>query len=430
MVRSGPRAEKALLREDTGVLGVLHARTGWHHRFMSGQSQSPRIHRFKVEMVEDLPAMNRLQRSFFSKHYKPRFLAGETMDVDGQFGYPLVMMYELLAAWEAHPTAAMDGMARIVAAYPGSVAQSEARRCLADMHYLREEWADALELTYGHRRLVAFVGLSDVLKPRAEAWEVMKWGSSNVTKAGWQNMDAVLDDLQAELDSFHDRHDVSVVGHFWSRLHADEPISAISQSLFELLGANYSVGSIAQLIAYGRTFGPVSLTAFEGFGEYARPIPAAWNRANPYAFEGLIQALCRPLFRESENRAREAAGLPRVGEGLVSEVHLLNQLRDAFPGQRLDHQVRPRWLAPQSLDMVFRGRNIAIEYQGAQHTRPVDFFGGQEAFERQQLRDAMKRGLCRDHGMTLIEVHPGYQVEEVIEAINRALTEDVSVNVQ
>jgi hypothetical protein len=374
-----------------------------------------------VESGEESPAMNRLQRSFFSKHYKPRFLAGETMDVDGQFGYPVVMMHELLAAWDVDPRAAMDGMARIVAAYPRSVAQSEARRCLADMHFLREEWGEALELTYGHRRFVSFLGLGDVLQPRAEAWQVMRWGSSNVTKAGWLNIDAVLDDLQSELDDFHDRHGISVVGHLWARLHADEPIEAISRSLYESLGADYSVDQIAQLISYGRTFGPVPLTAFEGFGGYARPIPAEWNRANPYAFEGLIRALCRPLFRKSENRAREAAGLPRVGEGLVAEVHLLNQLRDAFPDEIVDHQVRPWWLAPQSLDMVFRGRNIAIEYQGVQHSRPVDFFGGQEAFERQQVRDATKRGLCLDHGMTLVEVRPGHQVADVIAAITYAL---------
>ncbi|MBF4606542.1 hypothetical protein [Curtobacterium sp. VKM Ac-1393] len=388
---------------------------------MTTDSPSHRVHRFEVVSANELPEMNRLQRSFFSKHYRPGFLRGDAIDVDGQFGYPVVMLHELLAEWDLEPKTAMEGVARIIDAYPKSVAQSEARQCLADMHYLREEWADALKLTYGFRRLVAFVGLSDLLQPRAEAWEIMRWGSSNITKAGWQNLDAALDDLQETLDSFHDAHGISIVGHFWRRLHANETTQAIAQSLYDLIGSDYSVEQIVQLIDHGRAVGPYPLTAFEGFAGYERPIPAAWNRSNPYAFEGVIRALCRPLFRESENRAREAAGLPRVGEGLVSETRLLHQLRAAFPDERIDHQVRPSWLAPQSLDMVLRGRNVAIEYQGAQHSRPVEFFGGREAFERQQQRDATKRCLCAAHGMTLVEVHPDYLLDDIVGKVRHAL---------
>lgn len=388
---------------------------------MTTNSPSQRVHRFDVVAADELPEMNRLQRSFFSKHYRPRFLAGDAIDVDGQFGYPVVMLHELLAEWNVDPKTAMEGAARIIDAYPNSVVRSKARQCLADMHYLREEWADALTLTYGFRRLVAFVGLSDVLPPRADAWEVMRWGSSNITKAGWQKLDAALDDLQGTLDSFHDEHGISIIGHFWRRLHANETTEAIAQSLYDLIGSDYSVDQIVHLIEHGRTVGSYPLVAFEGFAGYERPIPATWNRSNPYAFEGLMRALCRPLFRESENRAREAAGLPRVGEGLVSEIRLLYQLRAAFPDERIDHQARPSWLAPQSLDMVLRGRNVAIEYQGAQHSRPVEFFGGMKAFERQQQRDATKRWLCAEHGMTLLEVHPDYLLDDIIGAVRRAL---------
>lgn len=384
---------------------------------MTVPTSSARIHRFQVTRANALPEMNRLQRSFFTRHYRPQFETGVAMDVDGEYGYPVVMMHELLATWESDPETAMAGMARIVNAYPRSSVRSEARQCLADMHYLREEWAEALEQTYGMRSFGAYVGLTEILPLRVESWRTIGWVSPSITKAGMENLDAVLEDLQAEFDAFHDEHGVSLVGHFWRRLHADEPLDEIAESLEELVGIHYSVERIAELVAYGRTFDPYTMTAFARFEGYERPISVPWHWGNPYAFEGLFRAFLRRMFRASENRARQDAGLPRVGEGLVSEIRLLRELRELFPDERLEHQVRPWWLAPQSLDIVFHGRNIAIEYQGAQHSRPVEFFGGQSAFEKQQERDATKRWLCKEHGMTLIEVHPDYLLDDVVQQI-------------
>jgi hypothetical protein len=117
-----------------------------------------------------------------------------------------------------------------------------------------------------------------------------------------------------------------------------------------------------------------------------------------------------------------SAGLPRIGEGLVSEVRLLNELREAFPDEVVNHQVRPTWLAPQSLDIVFADHGVGVEYQGAQHSRPVEFFGGEKAFEGQQMRDAIKRSLCEANGFHLIEVFPDYALSEVVREVRAALS--------
>lgn len=45
-----------------------------------------------------------------------------------------------------------------------------------------------------------------------------------------------------------------------------------------------------------------------------------------------------------------------------------------------------------------------IEYNGQQHYHPVDFFGGQAAFERQKTRDARKADYCRTHSIILQEI--------------------------
>ena len=45
-----------------------------------------------------------------------------------------------------------------------------------------------------------------------------------------------------------------------------------------------------------------------------------------------------------------------------------------------------------------------IEYQGIQHYNCVDYFGGQEGFEKQQHRDNLKRQYCKENNIKLIEI--------------------------
>jgi len=115
-----------------------------------------------------------------------------------------------------------------------------------------------------------------------------------------------------------------------------------------------------------------------------------------------IFAACGDLSRTSENKYREMIGIPRIGEGWVSEVELLNLVRDILPGEEVVHQASPEWLGLQRLDILVPKRKLAIEYQGRQHYEPVAFFGGEEGFLRTQERDRRKAQLCDENGVTLI----------------------------
>ena len=42
-----------------------------------------------------------------------------------------------------------------------------------------------------------------------------------------------------------------------------------------------------------------------------------------------------------------------------------------------------------------------IEFDGEQHYKPVDYFGGQEQFERQKDRDKKKDEYCLNHNIKL-----------------------------
>ena len=54
------------------------------------------------------------------------------------------------------------------------------------------------------------------------------------------------------------------------------------------------------------------------------------------------------------------------------------------------------------LDFYIPSINTAIECQGEQHFRPIDYFGGDEAFKKQVERDRLKYDLCKKHGVNII----------------------------
>jgi len=60
--------------------------------------------------------------------------------------------------------------------------------------------------------------------------------------------------------------------------------------------------------------------------------------------------------------------------------------------------------ASQHFDYWFDENLVAIEYQGGQHYRPIEMFGGQLGYERQQYLDNRKRKLCRDNNIILVEI--------------------------
>lgn len=55
---------------------------------------------------------------------------------------------------------------------------------------------------------------------------------------------------------------------------------------------------------------------------------------------------------------------------------------------------------------VFKNQKLycLIEFQGEQHTKPIEWFGGKESFKILQEHDNIKREYCREHNIPLIEI--------------------------
>ena len=48
--------------------------------------------------------------------------------------------------------------------------------------------------------------------------------------------------------------------------------------------------------------------------------------------------------------------------------------------------------------------NIIIEYDGEQHTKPIEKWGGIEGLKKTQQRDRIKTNYCLDNGITIIRI--------------------------
>lgn len=63
-------------------------------------------------------------------------------------------------------------------------------------------------------------------------------------------------------------------------------------------------------------------------------------------------------------------------------------------------------------DFYLPNHNACIEYDGEQHYRIVDFFGGEEAFEKRRLHDRIKDDYCKEHGIKLLRIPYYKDIEE------------------
>lgn len=86
-------------------------------------------------------------------------------------------------------------------------------------------------------------------------------------------------------------------------------------------------------------------------------------------------------------------------------------------------QGSPEWLGLQRFDIYFPELNIAIEYQGEQHQRPIDFGGkgkkiAKKQFQENLIRDEIKRKKAKENDCKILFVYPNYDLKDLINSLN------------
>lgn len=105
---------------------------------------------------------------------------------------------------------------------------------------------------------------------------------------------------------------------------------------------------------------------------------------------------------ESENEIRAEMNYPPIGKPSLNEAKLYQFAKNIFKGYKVIQHARPTFLGRQHLDIYIQELGVGIEYQGEQHFKPVDSWGGVEALEASQGRDEKKRKVCENHGVRVI----------------------------
>jgi len=106
--------------------------------------------------------------------------------------------------------------------------------------------------------------------------------------------------------------------------------------------------------------------------------------------------------REAENIVRKEKGVAKIGEKWINETLLFNYIQVLFPEYTVEREASPAWIGRQRLDIYIPEINLAIEYQGEQHFKAIDIFGGKEALKIAKSRDKEKSEKCIANNVAII----------------------------
>ena len=107
-------------------------------------------------------------------------------------------------------------------------------------------------------------------------------------------------------------------------------------------------------------------------------------------------------FEQRPHNHLRGAGCPACNQSKLENFIRKHLLENNIP---FIYQHSWPWLTyilSMRVDFFLPDLNIAIECQGLQHFEPVDYFGGEEGFEKCIDRDKRKLDLCENHGIKMI----------------------------
>ena len=140
-----------------------------------------------------------------------------------------------------------------------------------------------------------------------------------------------------------------------------------------------------------------------------------------YFIENSIRLIFLSIIFSNQDDFRTSIGLPKIGQGWVSETNLFNTINNYFDKIKVIQHASPICLGRQHLDIYLPELKIAIEYQGKQHSEPITFFGGVEGHQKTIERDERKKKLCAENECLLLFVYPETKIDEFIIELNKAI---------
>lgn len=101
-------------------------------------------------------------------------------------------------------------------------------------------------------------------------------------------------------------------------------------------------------------------------------------------------------------KTKSCGCLVSSGEKLIGQI--LQESHIVFKTQKTFESLVSKNNSKLRFDFYLPNYNCCIEYDGEQHFKPIEYFGGQKAFEKRQYHDAIKNKFCENNGIKLIRI--------------------------
>lgn len=142
-----------------------------------------------------------------------------------------------------------------------------------------------------------------------------------------------------------------------------------------------------------------------------------------------IHALCTDCNKDfwiTPNKLQQGQHCPHCkisyGERLVRDI--LDKLNVEYEMQKKFDNLKGSGNRNLAYDFYLPGHNLLIEFQGEQHERPVEYFGGEEKFKIQQEHDRRKRDYAKLNNIRLLEIWY-YNIDLVEDILLKELYENM-----
>lgn len=86
----------------------------------------------------------------------------------------------------------------------------------------------------------------------------------------------------------------------------------------------------------------------------------------------------------------------------ATEKALYRMIASMFPEFNVIYHYRAEWLENLELDIFIEDLKIGIEYQGIQHFKIIEHWGGAAGLKKRQDNDSRKSKLCKQQGVSLV----------------------------
>lgn len=357
---------------------------------------------------DDLSSANRKQKQFYH-HFKNSFLNNVFLDIEGNCNYLFVLFHDLINDYYQHKDIGIleTQFKNLEENYPkigGYTSWS-----LIDELEHKQDHNRAWELT----KTQEYVSIQSVWKYQQKinasvldgSLIVKLAGYSHLTYFGQDNIELIKPFAEKHLRTYEKENNSSFFhlffdnGRFFKSVSTNSEYSAEYYKKFYLVESEY---------LYYKEIDDTQMTL-----QNKNTVKHVINHA--------ILNQLKLILREAENKYREEIGMPRIGEGWIRETELYYKIKERFKEYEVIHHGKPTWLGKQHLDIYIPEFNIGIEYQGAQHYKPIDYFGGEEAFRKNQERDRRKRVLCETNDCYLIIVNEKYDLNLVLSKIEEKI---------